>query len=62
MERRGGFGVWVAALAVLVILGGAVPYGLLAGQESWSVALFWGGFGLAVVALITVAILGWRDR
>mgnify|MGYP007002580509 FL=1 len=62
MDRRGGFGAWLAALVVLVILGGAVPYGLMAGHRGWFTALFWTGFGLAVVALIATGVKGWRDR
>ncbi|MFN4100679.1 MAG: hypothetical protein ACK4GT_12965 [Pararhodobacter sp.] len=62
MDRRSGFAPWLAALVVLVFLGTAVPYGLLAGQVNWLTALFWSGFGLAVVVLIAVGIHGWRDR
>ncbi len=62
MDRRGGFGPWLAALAVLVAAGGLVPYGMLAGHRGWFTALFWGGFGLAVILLIALGVRGWRDR
>lgn len=62
MQRHGGFGPWLTALAVLVVAGGLVPYGLLAGNRGWVTALFWGAFGLAVIVLIGVGIKGWRDR
>ncbi|WP_370206473.1 hypothetical protein [Pararhodobacter marinus] len=62
MSTRRGFGPWLAALVVLVVLGGGVPYGLLADQRGWFTALFWTGFGLAVVVLIALGLRGWRDR
>ena len=61
MVRRSGFAIWLAALVALVGLGVAVPYGVLAGVVGWSTALFWGGFGLAVIVLIAVGVSGWRD-
>ena len=60
MKRR-GFGPWLTALAVLVVAGGFVPYGLLAGHQGWFTALFWGGFGLAVIVLIALGVKSWRD-
>ncbi|PTW99534.1 MULTISPECIES: hypothetical protein [Pararhodobacter] len=62
MTGRSGFAAWLGALAVLVFLGAAVPYGPLAGSIGWSIALFWGGFGLAVIVLIALGAAGWRDR
>jgi len=53
---------WLVAMAVLVVAGGAVPYGVLAGPDAGlSVALFWGVFGLAVIALIAAATSRWKD-
>jgi hypothetical protein len=64
-REQGGAGLrgaWLAAVAVLVVAGGAVPYGLLAGPDAGlSVALFWGGFGIAVIVLIAAATLRWKD-
>ncbi|MCA2012835.1 hypothetical protein [Pararhodobacter sp. CCB-MM2] len=62
MDRRGGFGPWLAVLAVLVVLGGAVPYGVLAGHEGWFTTLFWLAFGVAVIVVIAAGVKGWRDR
>jgi len=62
MDRRGGFGAWLAALAVLVAAGGFVPYGLLAGQRGWFTGLFWLGFGAAVIVLVGAGVRGWRER
>ena len=61
MAKRGGFGLWLGALALLVLAGVAVPYGVLAGGQGWAVAGFWGAFGLAVSVLIALGIRGWRD-
>lgn len=61
MAQGRGFGAWLAAVAVLVLAGVAVPYGLLAGREDWSVGLFWLGFGLAVVVLIALGLRNWGN-
>lgn len=54
--------LWLAVVGALVLAGGAVPYGLLAGPAAGlSVAFFWLGFGLVVIALIAVATLRWKD-
>lgn len=59
---RGGRGAWVAAAVVLTLAGVVVPYGVLGGGEpGLAVAGFWLLFGLAVVALIIVAVLPWKD-
>ncbi|MBD3765428.1 MAG: hypothetical protein IE927_12070 [Rhodobacterales bacterium] len=53
--------LWLGLMAVLILAGGAVPYGLLAGAgPSLAVPLFWAGFGLAVIALIAAALARWR--
>ncbi|TCP60330.1 hypothetical protein EV663_1108 [Rhodovulum bhavnagarense] len=52
---------WIAAMAVVIVLGIAVPYGVLAGAApGYAVLLFWGGFGLVVIALVALAVLRWR--
>ncbi|MBK1635128.1 hypothetical protein [Rhodovulum adriaticum] len=52
---------WIVAMAVLILAGIAVPYGALAGAApGFAVLLFWAGFGLAVIALIALAVLRWR--
>ncbi len=57
-----GRALWLAVMAALVLAGGAVPYGLLAGPApGLAVAGFWVGFGIAVIAMIAVATLRWRD-
>jgi hypothetical protein len=62
MAKRGGFGPWIAAVVVLVLAGVAVPYGVLAGQQTWLTAGFWLAFGVAVIVMIAVGVAGWRDR
>lgn len=62
MEKRRGFGIWLAVVVVLVFAGGFVPYGLLADHRGWFTALFWGLFGLAVIVVIATGVNGWRDR
>jgi len=53
---------WFWAVAIVVLAGVAVPYGLLAGPDAGlSVALFWLGFGFVVIALIAVATARWKD-
>ncbi len=61
MTRTGGFRAWLTAVAALVFAGVAVPYGLLAGREDWSVGLFWLGFGLAVVVVIALGLRNWGN-
>lgn len=62
MDRRKGGGLWLLAVAVLVLAGVVVPYGVLAGSDlaGWTFA-FWTAFGVAVAVLIGVAVAGWRD-
>lgn len=62
MNTGRNFGPWLAALAILIVAGGFVPYGLLAGHRGWFTTLFWGGFGLAVVVLIAAGVKGWKDE
>lgn len=62
MNRRAGFGPWLAVVVVLVFAGGFVPYGLLADHQGWFTALFWALFGVAVIVVIVAGARGWRDR
>lgn len=61
MDRGQAFGIWLSAVAVLVVAGVVVPYGLLAGRPGWAVVIVWLAFGVAVAGLIGVAIRRWRD-
>ncbi len=57
-----GFRVWMALAALLVFLGGFIPYGVLAGgAPSLAIFGFWVAFGVAVIGLILLAVLRWRD-
>ncbi len=59
---RAGFRLWLGAAALLVFAGVAAPYGLLGGgAPGLAVAGFWLAFGFAVVILIMLGVLGWRD-
>ena len=64
-ERGSGDGkrrLWLLVMTALIVAGGAVPYGLLAGPGAGlTVAVFWTGFGLVVIAMIAVATLRWKD-
>ncbi len=62
MEPRGRFGPWLAVLALVVVAGGVVPGGLLAGHRGWFTALFGGAFGLAVIVVIVAGVRSWRGR
>lgn len=54
---------WLAAMAITVIAGVVVPYGILGGAEApgLSVAVFWLVFGFVVVVLIAIGVMRWRD-
>ena len=57
-----GSALWLGLVAALVLAGVAVPYGLLAGPDAGlAVALFWLGFGLAVVVLVAAATARWKE-
>lgn len=61
-KGRGGAMLWLALVAVTVIAGIAVPYGVLSGNTAaLDVALFWVAFGLVVIVLIVAAVARWRD-
>jgi len=47
---------------VVVLVGVAVPYGLLTGQESGlAVVSFWLLFGLGVIGLVIIGVFRWKD-
>lgn len=55
------FARWLAAAAVLILAGIAVPYGALSGPpHGLGIPAFWLAFGLAVIALILWGVRGWR--
>ncbi|WP_157968937.1 hypothetical protein [Tropicimonas sp. IMCC34011] len=57
----GAFRGWLAGTGLLILMGIAVPYGLLSGGEpSFAVLIFWSLFALAVIGAILVGISGWR--
>jgi cytochrome b561 len=52
---------WVTALIILVVAGYAVPYLLLANNETWSGAfLFWMVFGLVVWGILVGRVARWN--
>ena len=60
--RPAGRTLWFLAVAVVVLVGVAVPYGLLAGQESGlAVVAFWLLFGLFVIGLVVIGVFRWKD-
>lgn len=61
-SRTGRLG-WLIAMAIIVIAGVVVPYGILGGAEApgISVAVFWLLFGFVVVAMIAIGVSRWRD-
>lgn len=59
---RRGAALWLALVAVTVIAGIAVPYGVLSGSAAaLDVTLFWLAFGLVVIGVIAAAVARWRD-
>ena len=55
--------LWLASMAIAVLAGIFVPYGLLSGSDDvLSVLLFWIGFGVLVIGLIVVGVMRWRNE
>ncbi len=55
------FALWLAAAAILILAGIAVPYSLMSGGAiGLGIAGFWLAFGVAVIALILRGVAGWR--
>lgn len=53
--------IWSVATVLVVVLGVAVPYGLLAGAApGLGLVVFWLGFGLAVMLLVAIGVMRWR--
>lgn len=62
-QRPPGRSLWLLAVAVVVLAGVAVPYGLLSGRETGlAVVSFWLLFGLVVIGLVVLGVLRWRDE
>ncbi|EEW24218.1 hypothetical protein [Rhodobacter ferrooxidans] len=62
-ERPGrrGFSIWLATVALLIVVGVVLPYRVLAGgAPSMAIFGFWLAFGLAVVAVIGVGVARWK--
>ena len=56
-----GMAGWLAVAAAVVGLGVAVPYGPMArAAPGLGLALFWLGFGLAVIVLVAIGVLRWK--
>lgn len=50
-------------MAIAVLAGIFVPYGMLAGSDrALSVLIFWLLFGLVVIGLIVIGVIRWRDE
>jgi hypothetical protein len=50
-------------MAITVLAGVAVPYGVLADSERvMAVPLFWLFFGAVVIGLIVIGVARWRDN
>jgi len=61
-QRPDGRTPWLLAVALVVLAGVAVPYGLLAGRETGlAVVAFWLLFGLVVICLVVLGVLRWKD-
>lgn len=59
---RGVVWAWAGVIALLVFLGVFIPYRVLAGgTPSMAIFGFWAAFGVAVIALIGLAVMRWRD-
>lgn len=60
--QRFGRAIWLAAMAITVLAGVVVPYGLLADSDViMAVPLFWLLFGVVVIGLIVIGVARWRD-
>lgn len=61
-RKRFGRAIWLAAMAITVLAGVVVPYGVLADSERvMAVPLFWLLFGVVVIGLIVIGVARWRD-
>ena len=62
-RRPRGRTPWILAVAVVIVVGVAVPYGLLAGRDpGLEVVYFWLLFGLVVIGLVFLGVDRWRDE
>ncbi|MDP1668654.1 hypothetical protein [Phaeovulum sp.] len=56
------FWAWAVVTAALVLLAVAIPYRVLAGgAPSLAIFGFWSAFGVAVIAMIGLAVMRWKD-
>ncbi len=61
-SRPAGRSLWLLAVAVALLAGVGVPYGVLAGRETGlAVVSFWLLFGLVVIGLVVLGVLRWKD-
>ncbi|MCA1777357.1 MAG: hypothetical protein LC676_17625 [Loktanella sp.] len=50
-------------MAIAILAGIFVPYGLLAGSDrAMAVLIFWLLFGVVVIGLIAIGVMRWRDE
>ena len=62
MPDRNGFRLWLGLVAVVILAGVFVPYGVLAGRDgSLIIVGFWCLFGSTVIGLILWGVSGWKD-
>lgn len=55
--------VWLTSMAIAILAGIFVPYGLLAGSDrAMAVLIFWLLFGVVVIGLIVIGVMRWRDE
>lgn len=55
--------LWLFGMAILILAGVVVPYGLLGGGEPGLViAGFWLLFGVAVAVMVALGVARWRDE
>ncbi|WP_371054993.1 hypothetical protein [Rhodosalinus sp. K401] len=56
-----GFGIWLVAVALVILAGIVVPYGILSGgAPSLVIFVFWCVFGAAVIGLIAAGVARWK--
>lgn len=62
-RQRRGRATWLAATAITVLAGVAVPYGMLTESAMiMAVPLFWLLFGVVVIILIVIGVMRWSDE
>ncbi|WP_147419671.1 hypothetical protein [Sulfitobacter guttiformis] len=62
-RQQRGRAIWLAAMAITVLAGVAVPYGVLSDSPMiMAVPLFWLLFGVVVIGLIVIGVTRWSDE